>query len=266
MTQRHLWKSDPIISSSVMAFVLAALLMACPQSGLEPPHTKACATDEDCADMGLTCWSEWRTTEECAALKATYSNCCYAHEGVGCDNQAIQEVVCDMSQSLDEEDFEGGEGRPDCCNGNWSDQCAELSRNFDKYGYYTGGSSNVCEDFDADYGVKCAAATPFCDRDNNDNGIPDLIDLGMVPSEDCKPCYLEGCNADCFSIGGLAKSSCQSPSDCLSDTCIEGKCCEPDCQNRACGDDGCGGSCGDCPEGEGCALGVCSADPCTPNP
>ena len=33
--------------------------------------------------------------------------------------------------------------------------------------------------------------------------------------------------------------------------------CVPDCENKECGDDGCGGSCGACPNGQGCSNFVC---------
>jgi hypothetical protein len=38
--------------------------------------------------------------------------------------------------------------------------------------------------------------------------------------------------------------------------------CTPDCSNKECGDDGCGGSCGTCPEGQGCSNFLC--DDCAP--
>ncbi len=33
--------------------------------------------------------------------------------------------------------------------------------------------------------------------------------------------------------------------------------CEPNCENKECGDDGCGGSCGSCPNGQGCSNFAC---------
>ncbi len=40
--------------------------------------------------------------------------------------------------------------------------------------------------------------------------------------------------------------------------------CEGDCSGKECGDNGCGGSCGLCPEGEGCFDNVCKPGPCVP--
>jgi len=34
--------------------------------------------------------------------------------------------------------------------------------------------------------------------------------------------------------------------------------CVPNCEGKSCGDDGCGGSCGTCPEGFSCSMGMCS--------
>ena len=44
--------------------------------------------------------------------------------------------------------------------------------------------------------------------------------------------------------------------------CWDGACCTPSCDPLAeCGSDGCGGSCGECPAGEGCVLGACECAP-----
>ena len=45
--------------------------------------------------------------------------------------------------------------------------------------------------------------------------------------------------------------------------CVDGACAFTACEGRVCGEDGCGGSCGDCPEGEGCDRdGQCHAQDC----
>ena len=64
----------------------------------------------------------------------------------------------------------------------------------------------------------------------------------------CDAQIFEDCNS-CSTDCGCGQSEVCTPF---------GQCCTPDCEGKTCGDDGCSGSCGDCPEGEVCADGVCS--------
>ncbi len=69
------------------------------------------------------------------------------------------------------------------------------------------------------------------------------------------PCQ---CDGGCFGFD-----------DCCTDICtacageFEQQCnCKPDCTGKQCGSDGCQGKCGECPEGQVCAVGKCLTSDC----
>ncbi len=53
-------------------------------------------------------------TMSVSCLEGVTSNCCYGHNGTGCDNQACQDLICDF---LD----------PFCCDVSWDSQCVALA-------------------------------------------------------------------------------------------------------------------------------------------
>ena len=76
---------------------------------------------------------------------------------------------------------------------------------------------------------------------------------GCVVVGECQECV---CGIDDFccasqwddACAGIAAASCGDECGCE---------CVPQCDGAVCGSDGCGGSCGECPEGQGCASGAC---------
>ncbi len=130
------------------------------------------------------------------------------------------------------------------------------------------------------------AAIGYCDTDGNNNGVADLVDLGLTPEVKHTNCTASSCGSDarCDVSGFCVKKGsqphgapCDSTEDCLSGlTCGVGRRCNSGaggddcmgaaeclsgfCQRKS---DGIAGACGQGADGEACAtVAECKAGPC----
>ena len=230
----------------------------------------ACDGIEDC----LTC------PEDCGACEGT--GCCQAHPAPGCDDQGIQNCVCEDDAY--------------CCEEEWDGVCVD---EVDGLGCGScGGQAPVCGNGQCESGESCEACPQDCGEcpgtgdccqvhqspGCNDPSIQNCVCqkdayccqtnwddtcVEDVESENCGSCG--GCVPDCTEKecggDGCGGSCGQCPAN---QSCTGGgKCkdsggCQPECAGKECGDDGCGGTCGQCAPGEACHNGKCKQNQCTP--
>ncbi|MBM4370088.1 MAG: hypothetical protein FJ098_00440 [Deltaproteobacteria bacterium] len=132
----------------------------------------------------------------------------------------------------------------------------------------------------AEHGEDCLACKEDCGLCCGDGAcVGDHGEDCDACEADCGPCCGDGacvdvhgetcasCEVDCGPCPECGDGACNGVETCLScpgdcpcaagAICFEGFCCIPDCTGIVCGSDGCGGSCGACPQGEGCSAGAC---------